>query len=99
MQDNLRAVSETALLLRQTLGAVNTQLTELQGQLSASRSAQAQMVSRIDGVQEWVDEFRSENLSANSVRERLVTLAGDLRSMAARVDSLRARADAVPHLR
>jgi chromosome segregation ATPase len=99
LEQNLNGVNETAAALRQTLTALTAQLQELQGQLSTARVAQTQIATRVDGVENWVDGFREENLSAEQVRDRLATLARDLRVVASRVDSLRTQSDAVGNAR
>jgi chromosome segregation ATPase len=94
LEQNLSNVSESAGALRQTLAALTSQLQELQGQLSTARVAQTQIATRVDGVEDWVDGFREENLSAETVRNQLATLARDLRMVASRVDSLRTQSAA-----
>jgi len=93
LEQNLRNVSESATALRQTLAALSDQIQGLQGQLSTARVAQTQIATRVDGVELWVDGFREENLSAETVRDRLATLARDLRTVAMRVDSLRTQTE------
>jgi len=89
LESDLRSVSETALALRQTLIRLTDQLGSLESQINASRSVQAQMANRVGGVEQWVDEFRGEGLTAQTVRGRLTSIAADLRSVSLRIDSLR----------
>lgn len=89
LEQNLRSVNETADALRQTIVAVSSQIQELQNQLSSARASQVQIANRVQGVESWVEGFRDENLSAAAVRDRLATLARDLRAVSLRVDSLR----------
>ncbi|MGH7501133.1 MAG: hypothetical protein ACREL7_05175 [Longimicrobiales bacterium] len=86
-------VTESMTSLRQTLSAIDGQLSILEGETSVSRNAQRQLDTRIDGVEEWVNAFRDEGLSAGSVQSRLATLFEDLRTVAMRVDSLRTARD------
>jgi hypothetical protein len=58
-----------------------------------------QIANRVNGVETWVEGFRDENLSAVTVRDRLASLARDLRAVSLRVDSLRTQADFVTNSR
>jgi chromosome segregation ATPase len=95
LEQNLRNVNETADALRETIVALSGQIQELQNQLSTARASQVQIANRVNGVETWVEGFRDENLSAATVRDRLASLARDLRAVSLRVDSLRTQADIV----
>jgi chromosome segregation ATPase len=69
--------------------ALDVQISTLTGEVNSSRSVQARLGSRVDGVEQWVDGFRSEGLSADAVQSRLAAMMEDLRRVRLRVDSLR----------
>jgi chromosome segregation ATPase len=78
----LLGVSESMTALKQTLATVDAELTALGNRISASQSAQGQLVQFADG-------FRRAGLNGSAVETRLITLADGLRRVTARVDSLR----------
>lgn len=100
LQTDLEAEGQTVVALRQALSSLATRLETHRGQLemhegllTAAGAEEARIASRVDIIELWVDSFRNENLDARTVRDRLVTLAADLRSIASRVDSLGLRVD------
>jgi chromosome segregation ATPase len=99
LEQNLRSVNETADALRETIVALSGQIQELQNQLSTARASQVQIANRVNGVETWVEGFRDENLSAATVRDRLASLARDLRAVSLRVDSLRTQTGIVTNSR
>jgi chromosome segregation ATPase len=90
LRNSLASLDRQIVTLDDQITALDVQLGTVTGQVNTARGAQAQLGTRIDGVEEWVDGFREEGLSASIVQSRLAALVRDLRLVAMRVDSLRA---------
>jgi chromosome segregation ATPase len=89
MHQTLAAVDGQIDVLDDAVTALDVQISALTGEVNSSRNAQVRLGTRVDGVEQWVDGFRSEGLNANAVQSRLSSLVEDLRLVRIRVDSLR----------
>jgi len=81
--------------LRQTLAVVSGQIGDIGQQLAASRVARGQLDRRVGGIESWMDGFTVAGLDGGAVDRRFAALVADLRTMTARVDSLRLVTDSV----
>jgi len=89
MHQTLASVDGQIDVLDDAVTALDVQITALTGEVNTTRNAQGRLGTRVDGVEQWVDGFRSEGLNANAVQSRLSSLVEDLRLVRIRVDSLR----------
>lgn len=89
MSATLTSVDNQMDALDGAITALDVQISALTGELNTSRTAQARLGTRVDGVEQWVDGFRSEGLNADAVQSRLASLVEDLRLVRMRVDSMR----------
>jgi chromosome segregation ATPase len=89
MHQTLAAVDGQIDVLDDAVTALDVQISALTGEVNSSRNTQVRLGTRVDGVEQWVDGFRSEGLNANAVQSRLSSLVEDLRLVRIRVDSLR----------
>jgi hypothetical protein len=89
MHQTIAAVDGQIDVLDDAVTALDVQISALTGEVNSTRSAQGRLGTRVDGVEQWVDGFRSEGLNANAVQSRLSSLVEDLRLVRIRVDSLR----------
>lgn len=91
----IRDVGERLDAIGQSLAAVTGQVTDMQSRLANAQVARGQLATRISGVEVWMDGFTGAGLNGEAVDQRLAALVADLRTMTARVDSLRVVTDSV----
>jgi DNA anti-recombination protein RmuC len=86
---NTHDVVSTVSALRETFGRADSELSQLEQRLAASSSAYGQLGRRVDNLAGFADGFRRAGLNGAEVSDQLSQLAGELRRIRMRVDSLR----------
>lgn len=89
LEAELRNVESLATEMRTTLASLSDEIQRLDGQLSEWQNLRLALDNRLRPVEQWVEGYRSEGLSARAVQSRFASLVQDLQRMNTRVDSLR----------